>query len=292
MDTPVQGAAAPGSQDSATAPTAPQQGSAPAAAPITIPTVPAQAPPGGDSAELQAQLEAAEKRVQDTQRAFHEKAQETVKLKNELNSIFNHPIYGPVLKAGLGDQTVVPGKPVEDDVKRAWLEYQSAPNDEAAFAKLLQFAEDRGSRRAMGELEIRLNKQRDEQAAVQRQVLAAQTINEAVTQQAPDVPLELFWAMAGRAERETPGHVTHPDDRLVWQIARAVELSRGVLNPMLQKATAAAGVQTSVNQAGAVIMPGGGASPTPGGGAAPAQAKNMVEQIKEMQARAMTGRRV
>lgn len=244
--------------------------------------------PGQDS--VQQQLAVAEQRIRDTQAWGHKNAQENAKLKNELNALFNHPVFQQVAEAQSGQTATTPQQVVQDEgLKKAWAEYQASPNDEAAFAKLISLAEERGSRRAVSEVEAMLQQRETATAVRQRNVAAADTINQTVASTAPDVPLELFWAMSGRAEQETPPELQSVGERLQWQVGRAIDLSRATLANHTQRVRTAVTQQQAVTRQAGAIMPAGGTSPVQGGTPSSTQFPSMVDSIKQRQ-RLLSGR--
>jgi hypothetical protein len=251
-DSQVPAAAAPVVQASPVAPEVPSQ---------------QQAPPVVQDPDSAAKLVEAEKRIRDTQNWGHQKAQEAAQLRNQLNALFNDPRMQQIQQVvdGRGAAPATPVEAAQDlDLKRAWLEYQSSPNDEAAFGKLLQLAEERASRKTMDQVQTVLQRREAEAAIKQRNIQAAETINKTVSELAPDVPLELFWAMSGRAEMETPANLTDYGQRLEWQVERAVALSRGALQARIAQLQQNRQQQQAVTQQAAAIMPAGGAAPVAG----------------------------
>src|SRR5712691_947150 len=260
---------------------------APAVAP-TSDTAPVSAPTT-DSA-LKVQLADAEKRLQDTQRWGHNNAEEAAKLKGALTQIQNHPVLEKLLE--VMDQPTQPNPQAEaeaQEMRTLWTEYQSAKSDEEAFAKLMKFSEARGARRAMAEFDKVMTTRENESRVTQRNQQTVQVINKTVSDSAPDVPLELFWAMSGRAEAECPATITDYTERLQWQVGRAVDLSRAVLQPRVAQAVQAGATQAGVNQAAGAIMAPGGAAPSGQPAGVPAKPVTMADYIKNMQRAQMTG---
>lgn len=274
---------APQTQDSPVATPTPEQDSAP----VQDSSSPASTAPSDVAPEdsVHSKLADAEKRIRDTQAWGHAKAQEAAKLRSELNALFNHPVFGQLLRAGMEDEVRrAPGQDVDPEIKAAWLEYQSAPNDEAAFQKLLTFAERRAARRAAAYMQ-RMQRERDVRAAViQRNRMAAQTVEETVSQVAPDIPLPLFWAMAPRAELETPPEIKAKSwgEQIEWQTNRAIELARDVLRSKISEIQKNQTTTQAVTRSGQVMMPSGGTPPATGGSTS-GPTKSFVEQIKERQ---------
>ena len=257
---------------------------------VEAPIAAEQKPPDSD---WQSKLAEAEKRVRDTQAWGHQKAQEAAKYARDLQSVLSHPTVSKALeslanseaKAAAG-QTQTPQQELADaELKQAFAEYQAAPSDEVAFAKLVQLSEQRGAKQAVKQMQELMQKERNEQAIQQRNLAAADTIHSTVAEMAPDVPVELFWAMAPRAESETPGEIYAPADRLAWQVGRAIALSRQVLRNQFEKQKAVAEKQASVTQQAQAIMPAGvqttGASVQAGGDTPP---RTMADVIKAKQA--------
>ena len=284
-------------KDSQAAPAAP---AAPAAAPA-VPTsdapapTPAPAPNPQDSAALQQQLADAEKRLQDTQRWGHKNAEEAAKLRQSLSSIQNHPVIGKLLEVVSQGSQATPQNQQEAqeqaEMQQAWTDYQSSKSEEEAFAKIMRFAETRGAKRALAEFNQIQTERENASRIAQRNQLTVQAINKTVQDSAPDVPLQLFWAMSQQAEAETPNTITDYAERLQWQVGRAVDLSRGALAPRVQQAAQAAVTQQQVNaQAGVIMSPG---SPAPGAQPAgiPEKPKTMAEFIRDMQRNQQAARR-
>ena len=267
---------------------------APAAPAVPAPAVtPSDAapvsPPATDSG-LKDKLADAEKRLQDTQRWGHKNAEEASKLKTALTQIQNHPVLGKLLE--VMDQPTQPNPQAEADaqeMRTLWSEYQTAKSDEEAFSKLMKFSEARGARRAMSEFDKVMTQRENETRVTQRNQQTVQVINKTVSESASDVPLELFWAMSGRAEAECPATITDYTERLQWQVGRAVDLSRGVLQPRVAQAVQAGVQQAGVNQAAGAIMAPGGAAPSGQPAGVPAKPVTMADYIKNMQRAQMTG---
>jgi hypothetical protein len=261
----------------------------------TAPAPDAATPAPTDGGEA-AKLAEAEKRIKDTQAWGHQKAQEAARLKQDLQTILRHPAVSDALQRLTQPQ--VPGQPAqpvanpdEAALKQAFLEYQQAPSDEVAFAKLVNAARKMGAQDAIKEFEARQERQKAEQVIAQRNAQAAETIQNTVSELAPDVPLELFWTMAQRAEMETPDEIINPADRLAWQTGRAISLARNILRTQFEKARTVMSKQTQVTQQAQAIMAPSGSAPsaasTPN---QPAPTKTLAQVIKEKQA-AMAGGR-
>lgn len=261
---------------------------APAAAPAVVPAgdaTPASVPPGDST--LKDKLADAEKRLQDTQRWGHKNAQEAAQLKQALTQIQSHPVVGKLLEAMAQGQPQPAGSPqAEADQKEmaaAWADYQTSKTEEEAFSKLLKFAETRAARKATTETQKVMTDRENAARMAQRNQLTVQAINKSVTDSAPDVPLELFWAMSGRAEAECPVEIADYTERLQWQVGRAVDLSRGVMRPRVAAAASAATTQAQVQQQAGAIMSGGGSAPAAVPAAAPDKIRTMADYIKDMQ---------
>lgn len=257
------------------APAAPAAPAQPVSA-TAQPQVPqAPATPGSPDA-----LQTADKRIKDAQQRMHEATTEASQLRAQLTAILNHPLLGPVAKT----VAQTPQQPQPDDtVDKAWKEYQSAPDDKTAFAKLLEAAEERTYRRLRREAEEAKMQRQNAERTKQRDMLLAQHITKTVQETAPDVPLDLFWAMAERAEAETPVTLQTLPERIEWQVGRAVELSRGLLKPNSQQTNQT--TATQVQQPAQAVMPGGGAGPAATTPSQPGQYPTLVEQIKAAQSR-------
>lgn len=249
----------------------------------------AAAPDATPESDAAAKLAEAEKRFKDTQAWGHQKAQEAARLKQDLQTILRHPAVSDALQRVTQPQA--PGQPAqpaaspdEAALKQAFLEYQQAPSDEVAFAKLVTAARKLGAQDAIQEFEARQERAKAESVIAQRNALAAETIQNTVAEIAPDVPMELFWAMAQRAEMDTPDELVNPADRLAWQTGRAIGYARQVLRTQFEKARTVLSKQSQVTQQAQAIMPAGTsvqASPNAGTPAAP---KTLAEVIKEKQA--------
>ena len=262
----------------------------PAGTPAPDAAVPAQTPESDSTAKLAE----AEKRIKDTQAWGHQTAQEAARLKQDLQTILRHPAVSDALQRLTQPQA--PGQPAQPAVnpeeallKQAFLEYQQAPSDEVAFAKLVNAARKMGAQDAIKEFESRVERQKAEQVIAQRNAQAAETIQNTVAELAPDVPMELFWAMAQRAEMETPDELINPADRLAWQTGRAIGHARSVLKAQFEKARTVMSKQNQVTQQAQAIMPPGG--PTSSAVSAPNQSappKTLAQVIKDRQAAMMT----
>jgi hypothetical protein len=267
----------------AAAQVAPEQGTAPAQGSTASPETQT---PKADSSVDPAKLAEAEKRLKDTQAWAHKKAQEAAQLRSELNMVLKTPAFQQALDS-LGQTTE--GKTPEQtqadyELQAAFREYAASPSDEAAFQKLIAIASERGRRGAVKDFQQMLERRDAEQAVRQRNQLARNTIERTVEQIAPDVPLELFWAMAERAEMETPAQLTEEAARLTWQTDRAVALARQIMWTKLQRLRQATATQQRVNQAGQATMPAGGASPVPAG-TQQVQIRTLADAIKDRQAK-------
>jgi hypothetical protein len=270
--------------NSVKAPAAPDvQASASAPADLTASTAP-QAPVA-ESPDAAAKLAEAEKRVKDTQAWGHQKAQEAAKLRSDLNVILNHPAVAQAIESlGKASETKTPEQnTAELELKQAFLDYQESPSNEAAFAKIIKLSEDRGSRKALAEMQKLLDKREAEQAIRQRTQLAKKTIEDTVASVAPDVPIELFWAMADRADAETPPQIQDMAERISWQTDRAISLSRAIIAAKLKVMREIMSKQAAINKTGQAVMPGGGgnapvAAPNQG-----APTRTLAEVIKARQ---------
>jgi len=284
---PAPVAVAPPAPEIPAQPTAPRPSLADAqlTGPVTLPHVapaapaaPApQAPPGSPEA-----ADVAEQRVKDAQRKMHEATADAAKMRNQLNNILNHPLLGPVIEKVTNPQA--PVNPADDEVKQAWKAYQAAPSDEEAFRHLLATAEARSEKKILATLENRRIEQTNRARAQQRDLLVAKAINKEVTEKAPDVPIELFWAMSSKAESETPMELVTVADKLEWQITRAVDLARAVIGSRTQVAQQTTQQSQGVRQTAAVVMPSG-SQPSSGPGGSPTAPVNFVDQLKAAQAR-------
>lgn len=253
--------------------------------PVTLPSVapaapePAPAPAPLGSPEARA---VEEQRVKDAQRRMHEATAETAKLRNQLSHLLNHPMLGPVIDKVINPRA--PVNPQDDEVKRAWKEYQAAPSDEDAFRHLLAVTEARAKRAVLADLQNRDIERTNRARAQQRDLLVANAINKEVNEKAPDIPLELFWAMSSKAEVETPAHLVTVADKLEWQIGRAVELARAVIAPRTNTVAANAQQSQQVRQTAAVVMAPGSQPGSSVGGNTTAP-MTFVDQLKASQAR-------
>jgi hypothetical protein len=249
--------------------------------------VPAPAPtPESPAAPTQTpeEIAKAEQRVKDAQRKMHESTAEASRLRNELNGILNHPMLGPVVKNVMTPGT--PATPADQELTDAYKQWQSAPNDEQAFAVLLATAEKRAKASVMSELNEREIQRVNQARAKQKDAMVAQAINREVAEKANDVPIELFWAMSTRAEMETPVTLLTLPEKLEWQINRSIELARGVINGQAQRAVTAQQQSAAVRATAAPVMSPGGVGRTGVPGTRPV--KSFVDQLRETQARKIT----
>ena len=214
---------------------------------------------------------------------MHQATGEAADLKRKLAAILNDPLLGPLAAA-----TAAPGTPGADpggdpELRKAWTEYQEAPNDEAAFLKLMAVAEQRGSKRALAELDKREIEQVNRARVQQQNVVIARTINDTVKAEAPDVDLDLFWSFGRQAQAETPVHLTAREDRITWQKDRMIALTRAKQQALVNPAVQAALEAERVKAGAAPVMPGGGtARPAAAGAPAAAEAPNMVDQVRAL----------
>ena len=253
-------------------------------APVTLPSV-APAPVAPSAPVIPASPDpaaVADQRVKDAQRRMHEATAETARVRNQLHSILTHPQLGPVIQKVTNPQA--PTTPQEDEVKVAFKAWQAAPTDEDAFRHLLATSESRAKKAVLADLQAREEVRVNQARAQQRDLLVANAINKEVTDKAPDVPLELFWAMSSKAETETPMHLVTVADKLEWQIGRAVALARDVLTSRTQVVTDNQRQSQQVRGSAAVVMSPGGAAPGTGGASSSGQ-PTFVDQLKAAQAR-------
>ena len=197
-------------------------------------------------------------------------------IRNALDTIFTNPELGPLAPSRVaptpGAPSTAPAAPaMTPKMTAAWEAYQRAPDDQAAFAHLLSTAVEMGEERTLSTLEARQINQVNQTRQHQMHIAVAQTVNDTVAKEAPDVDLELFWSFGRRAQAETPRHLTNRSERIEWQTTRAIELARAK-QAQIRGAAASAGV----------VTPGGrGTAPpaTPGATGGP---KSMIEQIREL----------
>jgi len=220
---------------------------------------------------------------------MHQATTEASSLRRQLDAIFNDPQLGPLAKAKVtptpGTPGAVPAVPaVGDDPRyvRAFEEYQKAPNDQAAFIHLMKTASELGRDGALSAVEAREIEQANQARQHETNVSVATAINDAVTKDAPDVDLEIFWSFGRRAQQETPRQLTSRSERIEWQKTRMVELARakqqGLIGPAVKAALEAEQLKTTAG----VITPGGGGTPPPAAPGAPSKPKTTIEVIREM----------
>jgi hypothetical protein len=213
---------------------------------------------------------------------MHEATADAAKMRNQLNNILNHPLLGPVIQKVTNPQA--PTDTVDDEVKQAWKAYQAAPSDEEAFRHLLATAEERSKKAVLADLQQRQIEQTNRARAQQRDLLVAKAINKEVSEKAPDVPIELFWAMSSKAEAETPMELVTVAEKLEWQITRAVDLARAVIGSRTQVAQQTTQQSQGVRQTAAVVMPSGSQAGS-GPGGSPTAPTTFVDQLRAVQAR-------
>lgn len=256
-----------------------------AMAEIQAPVTPAPTPASpATPTQTPEEVAKAEQRIKDAQRKMHESTAEASRLRNELNTILNHPMLGPVVQRVMTPGT--PTQPGDDLVKDAYQKWQTAPNDEAAFRVLLATAEKRSRDAVMNELSEREIQRTNAARAKQKDAMVAQAINREVAEKAGDVPIELFWAMSTRAEMETPVDKVTLADKLEWQINRSIELAREVISTQATRALEAQRAAAAVRQTAAPVMPAGSTGASPSQGNRPA--KSFVDQLREAQGRKIT----
>lgn len=274
-DSPSSAAVQPAESSAFSAQVAPQADNQPVASPV-VPAQELESPADSKLAE-------AEQRLKDTQRWGHEKAQEAAVLKSQLNVIMNQ--YGDVITAMEARKQVSQLDEGDAELDQAWQDYQRSPDDKTAYRNLIQVAEDRATKKAMKLFHEQLAQRETEARVQQRNIAAAQAINKAVSDVAPDLPLPLFWAMSGQAEAECPPEIQSFTERINWQVNRAIELGYNALRPALERTRAGVVQKQAVQQQAAAIMPSGGAAPSFGVPASSGQVPNMVDQLKAFQRR-------
>ena len=197
-------------------------------------------------------------------------------IRSIIDGILSDPRLGPIarerLAPTLGPPGAPPAAPVDSGLQQAWRDYQQAPDDQAAFAHLIHTAVALGEQRTLQTLEGRAIDQANQSRQHQTHVAVAQAVNDAVTKEAPDVDLELFWSFGRRAQEETPRHLTSRSERIEWQKNRAVELARAKQAQIRGGAAASAGV----------VTPGGRGTAPPAPPGAPGGSKSMIEQVRDL----------
>ena len=199
-------------------------------------------------------------------------------IRSIIDGILSDPRLGPLAKErlapALGPPGAVPSAPAAGDdprYVRAFEEYQKAPNDQAAFIHLMKVASELGRDGALSAVEAREIEQVNQTRQHQTHVAIATAVNDAVTKDAPDVDLELFWSYGRRAQAETPRHLTNRSERIEWQKNRAVELARAK-QAQIRGAAASAGV----------VTPGRPGTAPPAAPGAPGGPKRMIDQIRDL----------
>ena len=195
-------------------------------------------------------------------------------LRSIIDGLFSDPRLSPVARerlAPLGTPGVPPAAPVGDKLRTAWEDYQKAPDDQAAFMHLINTAVELGEQRTLSTLETRAIEQANETRGHQMRVAVAQAVNDAVSKEAPDVDLELFWTFGRRAQAETPRYITNRAERIEWQKTRMVELARA-------KQAQIRGVPPSAS----VTTPGRPGTPAPATPGATGGVKSMIEQVRDL----------
>ena len=197
-------------------------------------------------------------------------------IRNIIEGIFTDPRLGPLAKerlaSTLGPPGAAPAPPADSGLQQAWRDYQQAPDDQAAFAHLINTAVALGEQRTLQTLEGRAIDQANQTRQHQMHIAIAQTVNDTVAKEAPDVDLELFWSFGRRAQAETPRHITTRSERIEWQKNRAVELARAKQAQIRGGAAASAGV----------VTPGGRGTAPPAPPGATGGSKSMIEQIRDL----------
>ena len=246
----------------------------------TIPPPTDGAPaPSGDSAAApegasQPVVEASpfDKRLRDTQAAFHAKATEAARYKRDLTTILTHPDLGPVARRAL-DGIPADGAVPEDPVEVALKAYREAPDDKVneAYADLRRAEREQSKREILAEIEARDVQAENQQRAHRQNVLTARSVNGLVRDMAPDVDLELFWMACQLPGLVPDPRIQDPADRVFDQAQRAIAFVRTKTAPVAEGAARAATESAFNTRTTAPVMPGGGARPsavTEGGGEA------------------------
>ena len=138
-------------------------------------------------------------------------------IRSIIEGIFSDPRLGPLAKERLaptlGTPGVAPAAPADSGLQQAWRDYQQAPDDQAAFMHLINTAVALGERRTLSTLEGRAIDQANATRGHQMRVAIAQTVNDVVVKEAPDVDLEIFWSPARGEARGVGSHRRRPDRR-------------------------------------------------------------------------------
>lgn len=249
---------APAAPVSVTPPASPATSAAPAPASAAAPastdsgaTPPATAgdsvPPSPEDANLA-------KRLSDTQRALHSKAEEAAQLRKRLDEIARHPSLGPVADPASGTPTADAPDP---ELDAAWERYTKAPDDKTAFRLQAEYNAMLAEKRTRASLEKQARDAENAQRAQQRQMHVKSTITKTVQQIAPDVEPQDFWAYSMQAQMETPAEILDPFERIEWQIDRAISIVRERNARLTQSASTVAAEKAAMTRSAGAVMPGG-----------------------------------
>lgn len=209
-------------------PTPPVPGQAPGVPPI------GSEPPG--MPQDQDALAVANKRIADTQRWAHGEVQRRQQLERALKEVITNPsviaaLEGKTAQEPQAGQVPSPGF---EHVKPFLQRYKEAKTEEEAMAILMEA----GTAQAMTKVQETLQAKEREQTIVQAQSQAKQAVDMMVEQIAPDVNLQMFWAIAPDVEVNTPPHLTEPSERIQWQIQAGIQRVRQIQTPHVLKAAA------------------------------------------------------
>ena len=110
-------------------------------------------------------------------------------IRNIIEGIFTDPRLGPLAKERLASTLGTPGAdpaaPVDSQLRKAFEDYQRAPDDQTAFAHLINTAVALGEQRTLQTLDGRAIDQANATRGHQMRVAIAQTVNDAVAKEAP-----------------------------------------------------------------------------------------------------------
>ena len=159
-------------------------------------------------------------------------------------------------------------------------------DDDDALALLVTKTLDLGSKRISAE---RLAEENQRRVAA-RGALVHHAVNQFVQQFDANLPLPLFWAMVPAAEAETPAELNTAarfQERLDWQVKRAIAKSHALLNGRAEQVRETALHSERTERAAGVVMPGGGSVVPVVPKAEPGRLLTMVEQMDQLQRRTL-----
>lgn len=203
----------------------------------------------------------------------------TPEVRASLTGLLGHERFRPVeAPAGPDDLT-------DEELTAFHEQYSKAENDQQAFRLMFNKNREYVRRSILAEQQREQTHRQNSQRAAGLLQAVHQQVTTVLTNMAPDVAPDLFWAWAApAAAQETPAHLTTPIDRWEWQLKRGVQLYRERFG--VSKAPPADPDPNATRRAATAVMPAGSVQPR---GGSPAKPRSFVDQLATRQARIMPG---